>query len=289
MLLSVSYYCRYLMALIPALVISSCVVPTLEKEPYPEDNINGLVESQITREQIESEFGPPQARRFGDRYWIYGKSRMVAHGILPDPIIMIPYYETFIDYNWMVITFDNEDKVIGAELVEDFEGCSRMGICLKGSEAISYSETQKHQYSLTADAIFTATVDMDKEAKQFHIPHEGCGVYYYSKTNDFPAVMFNLEKKLPISDSTYGFEHLRPGTYDIGVDESCPQQKKCIAKPIRLLCSESELHFVKIDTKSQWQWTWVWNERKPLEFIIEIVDQENGRKEINERRLRLPK
>ncbi|NJD65806.1 MAG: hypothetical protein FIB00_11290 [Chloroflexi bacterium] len=117
---------RRLTILLPLIVLAGCVpVPVpAEKEGTRYDTLPQLQPGQITAEEIESRYGPPELRCDDDALWIYGWS--VGHGAMTTVGIggVWPIGRLYHAFHIVFVWLDSERRLVRIEAPEPIKSMS---------------------------------------------------------------------------------------------------------------------------------------------------------------------
>lgn len=143
------------------LTLAGCiVVPVASKNPYPPEVLKQFSQQGANRDLVRQTLGAPQATKSAGKYWFYYNSRNTAWyaGVLTGR----PAAWGISLFEWVMVEFDDSDRVVFYEFSNKDDGCLSNGVCLAD-----------HLSAVTAPRV------QDAAAKSYQARNDECAVYVF--------------------------------------------------------------------------------------------------------------
>ena len=119
--------CYALFACLPTVLLGCVVLPSDEEAPFEKIELEALVASGMSREDVTAKLGRPDWWGKSSSIAVYSGHRVAAH------IYAVSYssasYSPIDDFQYMVLRFDN-GRLIEAEVSAGNTGCVSFGVCV---------------------------------------------------------------------------------------------------------------------------------------------------------------
>lgn len=251
---------RFLLALVFVSLLG-CIpiyIPTVEPEPYSDEQLAEVRIGQSTRQEIKDIFGTNYVERNNGSIWIFGEKRNVGYYVL-----IIAYYggsDYIEDKQFIVFEFE-DDLVKSADFIEDPNDCSSSGVCLNHA----WHDDEK----VLKDPVIVSTLGRDdKTAKSFASVVDACSIYAYNLYQYFAARRIELDDSLAtlINGRTYLHLLLEPGIHSLSILDTFPADDalsdistinhEAEKNPsFNFTCEPGDIFFLEIDDATEEHWS----------------------------------
>jgi hypothetical protein len=257
--------------------LASCVTPTFEPEPYPEEVRARIVPGQSSRDEVRAILGAPQATRGTGRYWLYGRTRTTANiNVITSILASGPETEA----NWIFLEFGTDDLVIAKEHLEDANGCTKYNhMCLMAGWINcdpAFKEQRKYCENLWLRddvVIITAPEAMDQAMRSALPAMDQCTVRFTVKLSMQLFVPFALvtdgTSRAPANPRTFDVLTLPPGEHVFGVSQGDHLSKVSVARS----CAAGDVINLRFESNAIWGSGGLLRELSTAEFLVDMADR----------------
>lgn len=242
------------------LVLSGCIWPTLNPDPYHDDILRNIKIGASDRNELASFLGQPEVKLNNDQFWIYGQSTIIIHDTLGSHLHV---------YQSLLVEFEN-DVVKSFDVIVERYGCWKNGLCLVSGWPLP-TPWGGPVFLGPERAAIVSHRDDDHSAKKFETVQKKCSIYLYKKENLFfgkdhpPTITMGPARDEPLHYKGYLFARVPSGKQRVESGNDIAEFE----------CQSGSLLFFEIEQDMGWDNTDVEINRVKVDEGKEAIQKRN--------------